>query len=427
MADPGWVGAYGAAGGYDYLAKLIAERKKDEILAQKQMEAERDFALREWEAQQRAEQQRLTNERLFRGEERAEAKEARTELQQRAERLTENMPIGARLGLPQIATLAATDQQGLVGATPITQAPGLVERMGTAQAAPPTGPVTGGESIYTGTATQQHEQFKEALDQARYEATIARDEESKRRAEANAAAIQQRFDESQARLSSQFAAMYNKPQIAIVPMANAQGGTDLTVQNKRGLTPGTVLGQAPIPVGMQTQALGAEQGLGQLGEIARLYKKEYVGPVQGRLNETIGLSTGYDLTTGQRIAPELAQFANAVHQFKNLRIKLITGAAMNREEIPRIVGEVPDFSQPPEVFEANLKGQQQGMQILISRIRQRQAQGLPTPGIAPIGPDGAIRFTDGGATPGAAPSTVPGAGTATGSYDDILKQFGYGP
>ena len=404
MADPGWVGAYGAAGGYDYLAKLIAERKKDEILQQQAYEYERSQAFREEEARQRAEEQRAINERLLRAEERAYGREARQELSQKAERLTENTPIGARLNLPQIATLAATDQQGLVGATPITQAPGLVERMGSAQAAPPTGPITGGESIYTGTAKQQHEQFKEELDQARYERMIASDEESKRRAEAHEAAVQARFDESQARLSNQFAMMYNKPQIAIVPMANAQGGTNLTVQNKRGLTPGTVLGQAPIPVGMQTQALGAEQGLAQLSEIRRLYKPEYVGPVQGRLNQTIGLSTGYDLTTGKRITPDLAQFANAVNQYKNLRIKLITGAAMNREEVPRIVGEVPDFSQPQEVFEANLAGQERGMQILIQRIRERQAKGLPTPGIAPIGPDGAIRFTEGGAAPAAAPA-----------------------
>ena len=370
MADPGWVGAYGAAGGYKYLADLIAERKKDEILRQQQYEYERSQAFREEEARQRAEEQRAINERLLRAEERAYGREARQELGQKAERLTENTPIGARLNLPQIATLAATDQQGLVGATPITQAPGLVERLGTAQAAPPTGPVTGGESIYTGTAKQQHEQFKEELDQARYERMIANDEESKRRAEAHEAAVQARFDESQARLASQFAAGFGRPNFVIVDRYNPETGvTEKTAVNKRELAPGEVIGQAPPPAAMRTQATETEAALGGLAELRTLYKPEWVGPLAGRIAKTKTLTTGGE--------PGQAEFLSQIATVRNRVIKAITGAQMSEPEARRIMEQIPDETLPPSTFEARMNATEKNYQMLLDIIRRRGTGGTP--------------------------------------------------
>ena len=363
MADPGWVGAYGAAGGYDYLAKLIAERKKDEILQQQAYEYERSQALREQEAQQRAEEFRLNNERLAKIAEREAIDRGELRLGQRAERITKNTPIGAQLGIPQIATLAATDQQGLVGARPITQQPGLIETPGGAPTPATAGPVTGGESIYTGTYEQQQDQVKAALDQARYEATVARDAAREADNEADRRIALARLDLAERNLQR----LTDRPNQALVGVMTVdENGVPVTkfVPKVAGAEY-----ERPPTAAQQTQATETEAALGGLAELRTLYRPEWVGPLAGRIAKTKTLTTGGE--------PGQAEFLSQIATVKNRVIKAITGAQMSEPEARRIMEQIPDETLPPSTFEARMNATEKNYQMLLDIIRRRGTGGAP--------------------------------------------------
>jgi len=384
----------GISAGYGALADLIATRKKDEILRQNQIEKARQFDLQLRQIEEQA---------AYREAQQEETKQYHRDLmQQRADELTATKANRDALEAGRIRddTRAQYNDTPAVQVTADEYARAIANGVSRGLFTPD--PIKEGQAqtfqYAGGTGWQSPEDARKSRE---HEGELNR---GLRELLAGNAA--------------------NRPQISIVPIWNPQTGTtDLTSVNKRGLPPGQVIGTAPPSAGQQGQMIAAETGLAHLSNIQRLYKPEYVGPVQGRLNEWMGLRSGYapDIASGKvgRISPELAEFANAVSTNKNRMIKLITGAAMNKEEVPRIVSQVPDFSQPPEVFEANLKGGIQTEAMLIERIRNRQAQGLPTPGIAPLGADGQIRFDDGagGVGGGAAPASG-------GQWDAILGQFG---
>lgn len=78
-----------------------------------------------------------------------------------------------------------------------------------------------------------------------------------------------------------------------------------------------------------------------------LYKKEYVGPIQGR---TGGLK---EKTVG--LKAEQAQFYSDLEQTKNSLIYLMSGKQINESEFKRLMAQLPDRNLPSGVFEARMK------------------------------------------------------------------------
>ena len=89
--------------------------------------------------------------------------------------------------------------------------------------------------------------------------------------------------------------------------------------------------------------------------IATLYKPEYVGVAQGRLNqlraaspESLGAVIG-DIPEGY------AEFAAAVAMNRNQTITAITGAQMGEAEATRLREQIPDITNRSDVFLSRLK------------------------------------------------------------------------
>jgi hypothetical protein len=114
----------------------------------------------------------------------------------------------------------------------------------------------------------------------------------------------------------------------------------------------------------RTQQIDADAAAKSVGDIETLFKDEYVGPIQGRLGKASS-ATGIGLT------PERAEFSAAVAHMKNAIIKEITGAAVGVQEEGRIMGEIPDVTDPPETFRAKLATTKRNREYLQSRIAER--------------------------------------------------------
>jgi hypothetical protein len=359
MADLGYVGAGGTLGAMRGLADLIAQRQKEQILSEKRIESEREWALRQMQEQRAglAEEEEIRQfdiqqnrlDRLTGAQAKYyESQTAENEFQAREKENEQKRAIAAR-------------DEGLK----------LINE----------GPFSEGEKAMLASYVRVNGKLPEGFATQYFKPSPEEELEEYRK---------------KARITAETNAQFRQPPAMVfLPQWNPQTGTQgLMAVNPRAVQPGTMVTQTPPSVGMQQAGIEAEQSLGYLNDIQRLYKKEYVGPVQGTMNEQYALRTGYDLS-GKPIDPQLAQFAHAVHANRDATIKMITGAAMNKEEAPRLSQQIPNFSQPAPVFEANLQGAIRHKQQLADRLRFKQGQGLETPGVAPIGADGVVKTTAG--------------------------------
>lgn len=137
----------------------------------------------------------------------------------------------------------------------------------------------------------------------------------------------------------------------------------------------------PLTTQERTAQTNSKASVDTINDIARLYKKDYVGPVQGRASS---LSTQYGIDTPMSSnTPELAEFSAAVARYKNKMINKITGAAVGVQEEKRIMGEIPDLTDPSTTFEAKLKMSQENEKLLDTIIQRR---GAVRPGASPTVP-----------------------------------------
>jgi len=120
----------------------------------------------------------------------------------------------------------------------------------------------------------------------------------------------------------------------------------------------------PLSNAERTQQIDADAAAKAVTDIETLFKDEYVGPLQGRLGR-VSSATGFNLT------PERAKFSAAVAHMKNAIIKEITGAAVGVQEEGRIMGEIPDVTDPAETFRAKLEMTKRNRQYLQNRIAER--------------------------------------------------------
>jgi hypothetical protein len=338
----GLEGAYGVEGAWDSLRNIIAERKKDEILKYKQEEDRRQYELQlrqqnESEKWRELQFQGLQDERLRQNTDRDEQRTALNEVRKQAEqdRMVASirnrfnlLPIGQQVGAKDVAQAQQAGIEGLL-------TPGKID---------PANPDAPQTWTYSGSAAaQQH----------------VADAEDRKRAQ----------DESNAlRL-----AISNKPSFAFPTVMGPDGQPLVVGVNRRDATAAPVVigGAAPTGAqrGQQSEAIAAGGGLDQL---EKLYKDEYVGPLQGPIN-VAKASTGYTDD------PNLAEFLAQSAAIKNRVIKAITGAQMSETEAKRITAQIPTMSDPPAMWKAKLKATRDNYQYLLNAIAGKSGGGAAPP------------------------------------------------
>ena len=100
--------------------------------------------------------------------------------------------------------------------------------------------------------------------------------------------------------------------------------------------------------------------------------KDYVGPyaqywdsIQGKApNEALG-----------KIPPSVVQLDSNLHALQNYTIRLITGAQMNKDEVPRIMGQLPQRGNQADEFRQRVKMSMDNVSMMEDRIRSLALQG----------------------------------------------------
>jgi hypothetical protein len=144
--------------------------------------------------------------------------------------------------------------------------------------------------------------------------------------------------------------------------------------NRKGDWHGGRLGDLKPGATAQEKMASAEAAVFQLGEVKRLFNPDWVGPAAGRY-KSMQLAA-----VGERGEKGLAEMSAQVASLKNQIINLRTGAAMSEPEAQRIMQEIPDMNNPPDVFLSRLETTQKNIEFLNSR---RKSYAYGTPGNAP--------------------------------------------
>jgi hypothetical protein len=147
----------------------------------------------------------------------------------------------------------------------------------------------------------------------------------------------------------------------------------LSYNNRTGKVDGRVADLKPGATAQEKMA-AAETAVYQLGEVKRLFNPDWVGPAAGRY-KTMQLAVA-----GERGEQGLAEMAAQVASLKNQIINLRTGAAMSEPEAQRIMQEIPDMNNPPDVFLSRMDVTQKNIEFLNSR---RRGYAYGTPGNSP--------------------------------------------
>jgi hypothetical protein len=121
----------------------------------------------------------------------------------------------------------------------------------------------------------------------------------------------------------------------------------------------------------------ARYAIAQLDNLEKMVDSSFVGPIEGRLDPIIGLLGG--------LPQNQYEFYAASAAFKNMIIKLITGAQVRGEEEKRILAQVPKPEDPYPRFLANLNQSRQNVTFLLQeQMRILRESGLMVPGETPL-------------------------------------------
>lgn len=137
----------------------------------------------------------------------------------------------------------------------------------------------------------------------------------------------------------------------------AQAAARLKFDAANGGTGGAKLSAAAVE-----KIASVDQSVGMLDDIERLLPSMggSIGPMDGRVAKA-------RITTGVGASPELAEFDAQLTGLKNAVIKATTGAAMSEPEAKRIMGQLPDLSQPEAIFKARLTTTRRNLELLKRR------------------------------------------------------------
>jgi len=132
------------------------------------------------------------------------------------------------------------------------------------------------------------------------------------------------------------------------------------------------LGNKPASATERSAIAQARASISALNNLHGLFAKAYVGPAAGRTGK-VGDVFGFN-TKAQ------SQFNAATAAFKNLIIKQITGAQMGEAEATRILKQVPDVTNPPDVWEARWKESVKNIKFLQKeQLRVLAQSGIKVP------------------------------------------------
>lgn len=143
----------------------------------------------------------------------------------------------------------------------------------------------------------------------------------------------------------------------------ARRGQDLTAaQAAARLKADAANGGAKLSASAVEKIASVDQSVGMLDDIERLLPSMggSIGPMDGRVAKA-------RITTGVGASPELAEFDAQLTGLKNAVIKATTGAAMSEPEAKRIMGQLPDLSQPEAIFKARLTTTRRNLELLKRR------------------------------------------------------------
>ena len=113
----------------------------------------------------------------------------------------------------------------------------------------------------------------------------------------------------------------------------------------------------PPTAGEREKIVDDSSALAQTNEIRRLFKKEFVGPVAGRVGGVqsgLGEVAKYIPGVGGAAKGE-AEFRAALAQYRNRVINALSGAAVSESEQKRMMQQLPQETDPSETFLAKLK------------------------------------------------------------------------
>jgi hypothetical protein len=140
------------------------------------------------------------------------------------------------------------------------------------------------------------------------------------------------------------------------------------------------------PAGMADKIATGEALQNQLNDLRGMFNPDWVGPAAGRY-QTVKLAT-----VGERGDKGVAAMSAQINSIKNQFLQLRSGAAVTDQEMERILRELPNIEDPPDVFMAKLDQTYKNQAYLLER-RQALATGRGGVGntAAPINEPGSLR------------------------------------
>src|SRR3990167_3833297 len=151
--------------------------------------------------------------------------------------------------------------------------------------------------------------------------------------------------------------------------------------------PQSGLRRGPAPATVNTQLNEYENSVRKLDELAVAYKPEFVGPYQGRYEQS--KATGVLSYLPFLKTPEgYGGFMALNADLKNTIIKLITGAQMGVQEAERILRQGPVETDKDENWKSKFTQTQENAKFLLDKIRQRYSVVPPLGAPNPAGSTG---------------------------------------
>jgi hypothetical protein len=155
---------------------------------------------------------------------------------------------------------------------------------------------------------------------------------------------------------------------------DARGGPPQVV-DVSALTGGGQLKPPPGDTGKQ--AISNEVSTVQLDRLSEMFEKggkAFVGPVAGRWETLKQQTPGFEPNK------TYANFKAATDAFKNSVIKAVTGAAMSEPEARRIMGQIPDVTDKPDVWTAKAEQTRKNLADLAKILAAKPAPAPPSAG-----------------------------------------------
>ncbi len=117
-----------------------------------------------------------------------------------------------------------------------------------------------------------------------------------------------------------------------------------------------------------------DQARGMIDDIERLFPN-----MAGAIGPIDQWSSKAKLKTGKGVTKELADFDTQLTALKNAVIKATTGAAMSEPEAQRIMGQIPDWGNPEQVFKSRLEMTRKNLELLKKRTIELSGGSVETP------------------------------------------------